>query len=119
MKLWGSVSVSGLVILVDKGQNIIFGQFLRVHPCLRVMDYHTIHPRPEEPLRVANVEGGSRVGWHFIGGLFGCLVKEEFHLGVFTVCHRPRLIDSLDDVKARGKEVSVISAGVGQTRDSS
>lgn len=28
-------------------------------------------------------------------------------------------IDSLDDVEARGKEVSVISACVGQTRDAS
>lgn len=56
MKLWGSVSGSLLVILVDEGQNIIFGQFLMVHPCLRIMNYDPIHPGPEEPLRVANTE---------------------------------------------------------------
>lgn len=119
MKLRGSVSVSVLVILVDEGQNIIFGQFLRVHPCLRIMNDHPVHPGPEEPLSVANIEGGGRVGWHFIGGGLGDLIKEELHLGVFTVCHRPRLIDRLNDVKAGGEEVSVISAGVGQTWDSS
>lgn len=56
VKLWASVSISGLVILVDEAQNIIFGQFLRIHPCLRIMDYHPVHPGPEEPLRVANTE---------------------------------------------------------------
>lgn len=117
--LWGSGSVSGLVILADKGQNIIFGQFLRVHSCLGIVNDHPVHPGPEVPLRVANMEGGGRVGWHCIGGFFGSLIIEELHLGVFAVCHCPWFIDSLNDVKAGGKEVSVISAGVGQTWDSS
>lgn len=57
VKPQGSVSVSGLVVLVDEGQNIIFGQFLGVHPCLRVVDYDPVHPGPEVPLSVANTEG--------------------------------------------------------------
>lgn len=119
VKLQGSVSVSGLVVLVDEGQNIIFGQFLGVHPCLRVVDYDPVHPGPEVPLSVANTEGSSSVGWHFIGRVLGGFVEEELHFGVFAVCHRPGLIDSLHDVKAGGKEVSVVSARVGQTWDSS
>lgn len=54
MELWSFVSMSGLVILVDEGQNIIFGQFLRVHPRLRIVNYDPVDPRPEEPLRVAD-----------------------------------------------------------------
>lgn len=60
VNLWGSVSVSVLVVLVDERQNIIFGQFLRIHTRLRIMDYHAVHPGPEEPLRVANAEDKDR-----------------------------------------------------------
>lgn len=49
---------SGLVIVVDEGQHINFGQFLRVNPGLRIMDNHAVHPSPEEPLGVANTGGG-------------------------------------------------------------
>lgn len=49
--------VSGLMILVNKGQHVNFGQFLRVNPGLRIMDDHAIHPGPEEPLGVANTVG--------------------------------------------------------------
>lgn len=60
-----------MVMLMDEGQHLVFGQFLRVHPGLRIVNYDSVHPGPEEPLRVANVEGSSRVWWHFIGGLLG------------------------------------------------
>lgn len=43
-----------MVILVDEGQDIIFGQFLGVHPRLGIMDYHPVYPGPEQPLSMAN-----------------------------------------------------------------
>lgn len=59
------MSASGLVILVDEGQNVIFGQFLGVHPGLRVMDDHAVHPGPEEPFSVANTEEQNGYGQLF------------------------------------------------------
>lgn len=56
----GSVSISGLVVLVDEGQNIIFGQFLGIHPGLGIVDYDPINPGPEETLRVADAEDGGK-----------------------------------------------------------
>lgn len=50
------MSVSGLVILMHEGQNFIFGQFLGVHPGLRIVNDHSVHPGPEEALRVTNTE---------------------------------------------------------------
>lgn len=41
---------------MDKGQHLVFGQLLRVHPGLRIVNYDTVYPGPEEPLRVANAE---------------------------------------------------------------
>lgn len=46
-------SLSGLVMLVYEVQHVTFGQFLRVHSGLRIMNYNPIHPGPEEPLGVA------------------------------------------------------------------
>lgn len=45
-------------MVLDEGQNVIFGQFLRVNPGLRVMDDDAVHPGPEEPLGVADAGGG-------------------------------------------------------------
>lgn len=39
---------------MDKGQHVFFGQFLRVHPCLRIVNYDPVHPGPEETLWVAD-----------------------------------------------------------------
>lgn len=55
--------MSGLVIVVDEGQHINFGQFLRVNPGLGIMDDHAVHPGPEEPLGVANTGDGWMDGW--------------------------------------------------------
>lgn len=37
------------------------------------------------------LEGSSGAGRHLVGGFFRLLIKEELHLGVFTVGHCPRL----------------------------
>lgn len=43
-------------MLVDEGQQFIFGQFLWVDPGLGVVNYNAVHPGPEETLRMANAE---------------------------------------------------------------
>lgn len=69
--------VSGLVIVVDEGQHIDFGQFLRVNPGLRIVDNHAIHPSPEEPLGVANAGGGGLQEGGENVGLFICITSSE------------------------------------------
>jgi len=51
-----SVTHSELVIPVDEGQELVLGQLLRVHPCLRIVNYDPVHPGPEEPLSMANTK---------------------------------------------------------------
>lgn len=63
----GSVSILGLVVLVDEGQNIGFGQFLRIHPGLRIVNYDPVNPGPEETLRVADTEDGDKFIINYCG----------------------------------------------------
>lgn len=41
---------------MDEGQNLVFGQLLPVHPGLRIVHDHPVHPGPEEPLGVTDAE---------------------------------------------------------------
>lgn len=91
------------------------------------------------------LERSCRVWRHIVGWFFCSFVIKELLLGVFTVRHRPRFckgmnrkewglkplevfcrwsadvqtVDSLNDVEACGKEVTIISAGVRQSGDAS
>lgn len=47
---------SGLVVLVDEGEHVVFGQLFGVHPGLGVMNSDPFFPRPEQALRVADAE---------------------------------------------------------------
>ena len=44
----------GLVVLVDEGEHVVFGQLLWVHPGLGVVNSDPFFPRPEQALRVAD-----------------------------------------------------------------
>ena len=61
VRLWArGAAASGMVVLVDEGQNIVFGQFPRIHAGLRVVNDDAVHPGPEETLRVADAEDEDR-----------------------------------------------------------
>lgn len=83
------MTVSGLVVLVDEGQNIIFGQFLRIHTCLRIVNYDPVHPGPEETLRVADAEDEDKERILFIH--HGC--QEIFK--IYVVNYRPTTLEKL------------------------
>lgn len=66
-----AVRPSGLVVVLDEGQNVVFGQFLGVNPGLRVVDDDAVHPGPEEPLGVADAGGGGvrGLGYYWLSRL--------------------------------------------------